>query len=643
MSSPTLLSLFARFHDGAYVAPKCQYSIKADKLWISIGGDPSTIPSSAENASAATEGGILTDGPVPYDRQTHWRAWIPIGSPECWYAMDPGMMGGVTNGDHHDVDEHFQHVIAKDLSDAHCLMLAFVTRQREDDRKKTPQPIPLPSSPDITRLSSAFNSNAELVQFLTCVQRGFLEILGAIRWLDALDDEADGILGWVTLSVGFDAAKRLEDWMIFQPGGRGVLVDLLRDWREINIALYLEHAVPIHYAWSQTLHNDARFRSLSPLSLDASPEDVLSGSLPGWALSEPTEPHLTTFASDQFLQLRHPLNTAVEILKQSATGLKMTNSVVDFEGWKARDVFEQDKHRYLSELWYTERIVQNRVGQAQSRRVFHRYRPIVDRWDHYNYINAPKLENHGLIRELYKFSYCPPPFQRYIPLMSTAAEQVMGPTIPEDAPSIVPSPELSSISDPYTDVSVTDAELNLPTPRQSEASAVQPDVLTRSPSFPPSPPAPPPSTNPYRQVRFSDTQPRSSTTSQPPLSYQPPGGRGRLRTQSFRGNSQQDFHRESPPHLAAPSTIPHRGTYSGPSTNVNNSMGSDGGTVEPQNTSSLRKLNTKLSSTPARRSKKRAARQLAIAKPSKSRICQLIQTASSIQNPFAMPYARKLF
>jgi hypothetical protein len=287
--------------------------------------------------------------------------------------------------------------------------------------------------------------------------------------------------------------------------------------------------------------------------MGASAGDVSAGSLPDWAncIPHPTEPDLTTYSSDQFLQLVHPKDIPIERLTQSVNGVKMANFVVDFEGWKARDVFEAEKHRYLGELWYIERIIERPHGRLESRRVFHRYRPTVDLWDRYNYINAPKQQAFAVTRELYKFSCCPPPFQRYIPPMSIDIEQVVGPTIPSDAPLIIPIPPEPSPIDLYTDdesSSVDDAKLNLVVQQQS---VPEPAPAQQQPASPPATPIPASlsSASPIRQVRFDENRPPNESTTGPQFQRQDLQSLHRNDKSQEHNHLSRYFQRDPPPHI----------------------------------------------------------------------------------------------
>ena len=285
-----------------------------------------------------------------------------------------------------------------------------------------------------------------MAQRLVEIQRHFLELLGGLRWLMSIDDDSHANLSHVAVDTQLDVTDRLANWGLPQQGGRGVLVDLFRDWREINIPLYIDNRVPVHYIWTPDLQADPRFRSLSPTTLDTCcPTDAVA-----WAYhSNPAA--ITSHLADQFLQLRYPMDVPVVKIKAQS---KMDNLVVDFEGWRAHPATKRQCHRYLKDLWYVE--VPTR---SASRRVFYRSRPRVNLYDAYNYVNAPAEESLTIIREIWKFSCCPPPHYRYAPPLATEREFIGNSTIPPDAPvsSLQPLPTPPVFSgNPYSDISDDD-------------------------------------------------------------------------------------------------------------------------------------------------------------------------------------------
>ena len=509
----------ARFHDRHNVPPQTHYYLLENDLWVSIGSPEPSVPAEAATykdtlpgayPQLRDESGLLSQmewalSPDWYRRDTHWKAWIPTAAPAAWYDLKfNGVSTGsvsVCLGGQYLLPTAFRLVIEKDSQDANHILSCLYARMREDVRMKAP--ILLPSQIETHSINQVFDDVNDFNRFFTGIQRDFLQILAGIRWLMAIDEDIYANLGRVSATLEFDVQQRLEDWRIPQEGGRGVLVDFLRDWREINVALYIEHGIPVHYMWTPELQSDMRFRALSPSFMGAFATNGMPlGSLPTWAhdTHDPAEPLLTSFASDQFLQLRHPMDIAPVKLQGPGPSATVSYFVIDFEGWKARSIFKTDNSRYLEELWYEEERGFDSFGWPWARRTFHRYRPRFDTYDEYSYINSPTQENLSTLREIHKFHGCPPPFHRYIPPSGTNLELVNGPSLPPHGPLIVPMPRTSS---PVGYDSSDEGGLNLTAPSSP------------SRSLPPSRPA-----------RFTSAQPY-------------PRSNGRGRNQGYRGQLQR--------------------------------------------------------------------------------------------------------
>jgi len=290
----------------------------------------------------------------------------PVPLKSQWYDMhsNPISNENTGSGNHHQIPSRTLQTIQIDLVDANHFLRQLIRRVREDVRKKVQCPLP----PPVEIEDRVFDSRFDLLQYLSGIQRGFLELLGAIRWIVAWDGDIDANLGYVTKDAP-NLKTKVEEWALRRPGGRGVLVDLERDWREVNIALYVDHGIPVHYLWTPDLQLDPRFRSLSPIFLGASIKGF-NRPLPDW-VERFSQPLVTTHSADQFLQLYYPPR-AVSKLSSGPSGVKMETVVVDFEGWKARSMnFKNDIKEYMRVLWYDEESGKSN-GQPWSQRTFHR-------------------------------------------------------------------------------------------------------------------------------------------------------------------------------------------------------------------------------------------------------------------------------
>jgi hypothetical protein len=441
---------------------------------------PDAYPSTCSPTTGRLDRMEWGSSPDWYRRDYHWRAWIPTPMPASWFDIRVGGAGDGSQwdavGNQYVFTPRFKGSVSQDLMDADAILHQLNKRLREDEQWKAPRVL-LPPSPYSINLDGRFKNLSAMAQRLVEVQRHFLELLGAIRWLMGIDADLDANVSFVAADLALDVKKRLAEWGLPQSYGRGVLIDLCRDWREINIPLYLDNGITVHYMWTPAVQADPRFRSLSPSALDAPCPDGIAS----WAYSDVNAP-ITTHLADQFLQLRYPMDTAVERTKAQS---KMDSFVVDFEGWKARSVTNAQRQRYLKDLWYVEL-----AGPSRSQRVFYRNRPRVNYYDAYSYLNAPAEENLVMIREIWKFSCCPPPFHRYTPPLAMKQEALGSSTIPVDTPmsslQALPPPPVFE-GNPYQDLSDDDewdsrAVLATHTPKPSMVcnQAVPQDTPTSS-------------------------------------------------------------------------------------------------------------------------------------------------------------------
>jgi len=309
-----------------------------------------------------------------------------------------------------------------------------------------------PEAPSPGCLDGTFQNFPSLQRRFAEIQHSFLDLLGALRWLMVIDDDAENNLNYVAKRLGMaNIETHLIDWHLRESGGRGVLIDLRRDWMEINIPLYLEHGVPVHYIWSPTLQGDPRFRSLSPPVVQATSlhNDA------NWAYPSSPTPLITDHASDQFLQLRYPPDCPNSV-SPGAPKLKLVHRVVDFEGWRPRGITNEMRKRYTEDIWFAEANGVSTEGHPFRHRIYYRNRPRHNLYDKYNYLYAPAMENLSVLRKLWKFSCCPQPYFRFVPPLSEVCEPVGDSTIPEDVPAFslrpVPAAPTPSSGDPYADL-----------------------------------------------------------------------------------------------------------------------------------------------------------------------------------------------
>ncbi|KAG1771567.1 hypothetical protein EV702DRAFT_1048920 [Suillus placidus] len=162
-----------------------------------------------------------------YAREKHWHPWVPHNQDKLWWHRLP-----------HDnifrpVDDE---VGAKQELLTMVKILSLIYRHIRPEGPR----------PDNAYLINDLNLSLPHPQDHAC--RFMLSASGYIRWLKAhRQNDIDECLKEHLTSQD---VERMLAWRLDQPGGVGVILDLTRDQREMNIGLYLQHDIPIYYPWT---------------------------------------------------------------------------------------------------------------------------------------------------------------------------------------------------------------------------------------------------------------------------------------------------------------------------------------------------------------------------------------------------------
>ncbi|KAH7917098.1 hypothetical protein BV22DRAFT_1135704 [Leucogyrophana mollusca] len=359
-------------------------------LWVSL--NASTLSDIPNEASAWRSKGPATIGPNTvtlsgllvemewalkpdwYRRHSHWHAWL---WPQSFYAG------------------YWYHIIDRFLPDDSIVTLRpgwfglspNLYRQMKDDvcgiecavqliatLKHYPQNIP---RPDVCRvwdvLKNGTDSITRLTAYVVQAQRVMQSNLAWIRWVTNSDFQLREGLTAKRFADVRDLLAR-HDWNT--PGGRGVLVDLQRDWREINISLPVAANIPIYYPWDSSVSSVERFFALSPVALGSCDLDVWSGppaTHPDLSSPRPRiqPPVARTYYFDNFLQ-KIELGRA-EVQKSRGQQPPLIVRVIDFEGWKSKEVEKALKPYYKRAFGYVEKQVSSGRNVL---RIHRRFRPL---------------------------------------------------------------------------------------------------------------------------------------------------------------------------------------------------------------------------------------------------------------------------
>ncbi|KAJ8584372.1 hypothetical protein M405DRAFT_866276 [Rhizopogon salebrosus TDB-379] len=307
-----------------------------------------------------------------YCQEKHWHPWIPQVFPGLWWHP--------VNGD--------TSVPLRDNEEARKDLLAMKQIMRIIDRHLRPEG-PKPENP--YRLEDL---DLSLPESRDQARRFLLSTCGYIRWLQAhRHDEVVRCLDAANLD-------RLCSWGLYQPGGIGVILDLVRDKREMNVWLYIQHDVPVYYPWTTAAATDATLYGLSP-------EFLLSQTH-----------YLATYASSsrQDFVFQPELSPQLGSTITSQHLSPVTHKAVDFYGWLPRSLSRRAAKCCFQSFYFQEHISDTNLVQSQPQhlRIYYRCR-----------LNAPATSPRVYpdsvdvyIRETWKFQCAPPPGQIYDPVTS---------------------------------------------------------------------------------------------------------------------------------------------------------------------------------------------------------------------------------
>ena len=167
------------------------------------------------------------------------------------------------------------------------------------------------------------------------VKECVLEYLGFINWWSSsISGWEDPLQRWM---VDFIAGFKLQDLK-----KKGVFLDLLSQWRTLNVAHLLAKNVPVYYFWQEDMDDYPCFTQLSPSILQAYHDtcgaldrtEVLGDDKVG--LQDDIE---TIRSYDNFFQLRCVPDHTVSPT-YSGIPLRAVVSICDFEGWSAQQLLD---------------------------------------------------------------------------------------------------------------------------------------------------------------------------------------------------------------------------------------------------------------------------------------------------------------
>ena len=328
--------------DDSSSVPAIDFRYIQNDLWVGLNTPCDTIP--AEASSPHRLPAFKVTGPTRmlfemewaldadwYDRDAGWRPFLPKPAPESkeWFF-------------------HLEHGTPADLESiaqsGKCSIHPSAITEMENNLRRfeacivaithsTTFPVQgrRPGYYSYEPLRDTFNDNQELEDFGANVKHQALDYLAFINWWTSSVSFWDHKLPQIAIDAICDLNVQLYP-------RRGVLLDLQKDWRQINIPHLLRQRIPIYYKWHSELDNDNQFLSISPTILRAF-EDKCLASEDGKVYSS----HMPEFAADvEKMKGYDELFQECIFTGSVALGIDFMEdrhyAVVDFQGWMYRPI-----------------------------------------------------------------------------------------------------------------------------------------------------------------------------------------------------------------------------------------------------------------------------------------------------------------
>ncbi|KDR65083.1 hypothetical protein GALMADRAFT_82296 [Galerina marginata CBS 339.88] len=337
-----------------------------------------------------------------YRHNHHWRAFIPVNdgtlSDVPWYLIvDQAMPLHDVGSNPPGPNQRFfaNRDSARRYQNTYQSVRSLVEEVWTTILQSSPCGLPADVNPFI--LDGAFRSETLLQRASADVKRSILDHVGWLRWLRAVLPEVSG-------KMPSRMASRFETTCDMRLPSRGIILDLTRDWTEVNVSLLLTYKVPIYYMWGLEERMEERLSKLNPHLIALAPQDdrVVFTDEERDEAWEQAASNSTRF--DNYFQPRYP-STPISHESYESDAVFY---VIDFVGWKRRNLHP----RADPDLYSAAFDFQTTTESNQTTVTFWRWRkktssfalrsPTTEEDDNILYSDSERT-----IRELYKFEYAP--------------------------------------------------------------------------------------------------------------------------------------------------------------------------------------------------------------------------------------------
>lgn len=452
--------------DHFFVNPRGEIVLPTVRLvgldhWVEFNRGGQSIPIEAadyrdgEKRSLATgPTGVLLEmdpglEPNWHGMELHWEAWTPVqmqdyreGMLDLNRSVMPEPMEG---GMKYRLPTRWSVAMKSLLVDLDTCCLSIQT--------DTPygRGTPRPEGVDHTIFVYEYLSAHDAEVSAATARRSALSSIGFLTWwVHSVENWKSGLRPTVVDAI--------EELPIYNRRRRGVLINLARDWKSVNIAHLIKHDVPVFYPWTIVEIVDPRFHLYSPAMYDAYRDYLMTtGSTSGWLAAQipgflERFWGLTTY--DYLGRKRNP--TPRVRAPPIPEGTQHLSMITDFPNWGRRPL----ANAFQVSLYFNRYHYAILEEDGQTIVLFFRFRPL--RSHEIDFAEASIDEdNVTSLRETFKAKYAPRPGLTYS--LETGALVVDGPT-----------PSLVQLSDRALEKAVVDSHLGYTDPDSAES---QDDVV----------------------------------------------------------------------------------------------------------------------------------------------------------------------
>jgi hypothetical protein len=200
-----------------------------------------------------------------YNRKVHWRGFTLIGAldEELWMTLELHIQRFGTDSDEYVLNPQIILTRQEAIRQLRDYLINMGTHLQFGRHGVL---TPIREMPDY--LEDTFINSDLALRALAKSHLFYLDFLGYLNWIHIAFEDALAASN-VPNQIGSKKSKYL---FALQAPKTGYLLDLQKDWGEINIPLWIENEIPVRYKWAPPYRLEPRFTRLCPEFLQAHDE-----------------------------------------------------------------------------------------------------------------------------------------------------------------------------------------------------------------------------------------------------------------------------------------------------------------------------------------------------------------------------------